>query len=256
MTTTFHTAPPFDAELETVLDFVNQTLSPTLTLADLPALRADPGTPSLAQLLAGRPITHEERLIPGPAGAPDVIVSIFRHAGQKPGGPGFFFTHLGGMIFGDRFVGISTILPWGRAARPRHRDRRVPARAGAPGTGRPKRQLRRPAVDRRTRRQSRLRRRPAGRGRGQRRRRTHRRSRPTSPRPARPPAGRADLDVRDARRTQRHRIQPAFFWAGLVRVAVLHHVTLSINSICHLLGDRPWDAPVGPPTSGRWRSCR
>ncbi len=35
----------------------------------------------------------------------------------------------------------------------------------------------------------------------------------------------------------------AFFWAGLVRVAVLHHVTWSINSICHMLGDRPWQAP-------------
>ena len=34
----------------------------------------------------------------------------------------------------------------------------------------------------------------------------------------------------------------AFFWAGLVRVAVLHHVTWSINSICHMVGDRPWQA--------------
>ncbi len=33
-----------------------------------------------------------------------------------------------------------------------------------------------------------------------------------------------------------------FFWAGLVRVAVLHHVTWSINSICHMVGDRPWNA--------------
>ncbi|RZT86790.1 stearoyl-CoA desaturase (delta-9 desaturase) [Pseudonocardia sediminis] len=34
----------------------------------------------------------------------------------------------------------------------------------------------------------------------------------------------------------------ALFWAGLVRVAVLHHVTWSINSICHMLGDRPFEA--------------
>src|SRR5688572_6139062 len=32
----------------------------------------------------------------------------------------------------------------------------------------------------------------------------------------------------------------AFFWAGLVRVAVLHHVTWSVNSICHIVGDQPW----------------
>jgi stearoyl-CoA desaturase (Delta-9 desaturase) len=32
----------------------------------------------------------------------------------------------------------------------------------------------------------------------------------------------------------------AFFWAGLVRVALLHHVTWSINSICHMIGSRPF----------------
>jgi stearoyl-CoA desaturase (delta-9 desaturase) len=34
----------------------------------------------------------------------------------------------------------------------------------------------------------------------------------------------------------------AFFWAGLVRVAVLHHVTWSVNSICHMIGERPFAA--------------
>ncbi|HWO68742.1 MAG TPA: acyl-CoA desaturase [Umezawaea sp.] len=32
----------------------------------------------------------------------------------------------------------------------------------------------------------------------------------------------------------------AFFWASLVRVSFLHHVTWSINSICHLIGSRPF----------------
>ncbi|WP_285484343.1 acyl-CoA desaturase [Amycolatopsis sp. NBRC 101858] len=34
----------------------------------------------------------------------------------------------------------------------------------------------------------------------------------------------------------------AFFWAGLVRVALLHHVTWSVNSLCHMIGDRPYAA--------------
>lgn len=34
----------------------------------------------------------------------------------------------------------------------------------------------------------------------------------------------------------------AFFWAGLVRVAAVHHVTWSVNSICHIVGDRPFAA--------------
>ena len=32
----------------------------------------------------------------------------------------------------------------------------------------------------------------------------------------------------------------AFFWASVVRIGVLHHVTWSINSICHTWGDRPF----------------
>ena len=32
----------------------------------------------------------------------------------------------------------------------------------------------------------------------------------------------------------------AFFWATLVRIALLHHVTWSVNSICHVVGERPF----------------
>ena len=32
----------------------------------------------------------------------------------------------------------------------------------------------------------------------------------------------------------------AFLWGGLVRVGLLHHVTWSINSICHMAGRRPF----------------
>jgi stearoyl-CoA desaturase (Delta-9 desaturase) len=32
----------------------------------------------------------------------------------------------------------------------------------------------------------------------------------------------------------------AFVWAGLVRVFLLHHATWSVNSICHMYGDRPF----------------
>jgi stearoyl-CoA desaturase (Delta-9 desaturase) len=33
-----------------------------------------------------------------------------------------------------------------------------------------------------------------------------------------------------------------FFWGGLVRLAVSNHVTWSINSICHMVGERPFRA--------------
>lgn len=34
----------------------------------------------------------------------------------------------------------------------------------------------------------------------------------------------------------------ALLWAGLVRIFVLHHVTWSINSICHVFGTRPFES--------------
>jgi stearoyl-CoA desaturase (Delta-9 desaturase) len=39
-----------------------------------------------------------------------------------------------------------------------------------------------------------------------------------------------------------------FFWAGLVRIALMHHVTWSINSVCHIKGERRYR------TSGKDRS--
>ena len=32
----------------------------------------------------------------------------------------------------------------------------------------------------------------------------------------------------------------AFVWAGVVRMALLHHVTWSVNSVCHMVGRRPF----------------
>jgi stearoyl-CoA desaturase (delta-9 desaturase) len=44
----------------------------------------------------------------------------------------------------------------------------------------------------------------------------------------------------------------AFFWAGLVRVSLLHHVTWSINSICHVVGERPFETREGDKASNFW----
>ncbi|GLY19650.1 alpha/beta hydrolase [Kineosporia rhizophila] len=106
------TPPPFDAELKTVLDVVNQSITPTLRPEHLQALRGPGFTPSLEQLLEGRAIVHEEHTVPGPEGAPDVLVSVFRPRTRQGAGPGFFFTHVGGMIFGDRFVGVAPVVDY------------------------------------------------------------------------------------------------------------------------------------------------
>lgn len=37
-----------------------------------------------------------------------------------------------------------------------------------------------------------------------------------------------------------HGAWTTFLWAGLVRVFVLHHITWSVNSICHVFGSKPF----------------
>ena len=44
----------------------------------------------------------------------------------------------------------------------------------------------------------------------------------------------------------------AFFWATLVRIAVLHHVTWSINSICHVYGERPYATKGSDRAANFW----
>jgi len=44
----------------------------------------------------------------------------------------------------------------------------------------------------------------------------------------------------------------AFFWAGLVRVSFLHHITWSINSICHVVGERPFELRKGDKAANFW----
>ncbi|HEY5335588.1 MAG TPA: acyl-CoA desaturase [Mycobacteriales bacterium] len=44
----------------------------------------------------------------------------------------------------------------------------------------------------------------------------------------------------------------ALLWAGAVRVALLHHVTWSINSICHVFGNRPFTTREDDRASNVW----
>ena len=41
-------------------------------------------------------------------------------------------------------------------------------------------------------------------------------------------------------------------WAGLVRITVLHHVTWSVNSVCHLIGRRPFRTRGGDRARNFW----
>jgi stearoyl-CoA desaturase (delta-9 desaturase) len=44
----------------------------------------------------------------------------------------------------------------------------------------------------------------------------------------------------------------AFFWGTLVRIAFLHHITWSINSICHVYGQRPFATKGADRAANFW----
>ena len=106
------TRPPFDPELAAVLEVLREQLPPTITPEMIPAMREGNVTPPVEEILAARlEITHREQTVPGYEGA-DLTVSIFARRDHTGAGPGFFHTHGGGMIIGDRFTGIDVMLDW------------------------------------------------------------------------------------------------------------------------------------------------
>lgn len=108
-----YNAPPFDAELGAALAIMAQTMPPTtLPEAILPTREAlNVPDPTLAALVEQLGLTHEERTIPGYDGA-EILVSIYKDPNQTTAGPGIFHTHGGGMIVGNRFLGIQAFLPF------------------------------------------------------------------------------------------------------------------------------------------------
>lgn len=97
------TPSPFDPEVQAVLDVLAQNPQPALTRDTLPREGTDRMFPGNDTVIAGRAIEWEDRIIPGPEGAPDIEITIFRPrdaAGEVL--PGFVNIHGGGMIVGHR----------------------------------------------------------------------------------------------------------------------------------------------------------
>ncbi|MDX2401214.1 alpha/beta hydrolase [Microbacterium algeriense] len=94
---------PFDPDVQAVLDEIAKNPQPALTRETLPRDNVDRMFPDNDAVIAGRDITWEDRVIPGPPGAPDIEVTIFRPAGSETSTlAGFVNIHGGGMIVGHR----------------------------------------------------------------------------------------------------------------------------------------------------------
>lgn len=67
--------------------------------------------PPIAVQAEGRAVTFEDRSIPGPAGAPDVEITIVRPAAPTPDpAPAVLSIHGGGMVLGTRFFGTPELI--------------------------------------------------------------------------------------------------------------------------------------------------
>lgn len=108
--------PPFDPELAAALEAVAEEMPPALHPEMIPALResmaafegADP------DLTGDGAFEVEDRTVPGPRGAPDVSLLVCRPTGTDAAVPVIYHTHGGGMVVGDSRSGILEILDWAR----------------------------------------------------------------------------------------------------------------------------------------------
>lgn len=66
--------------------------------------------PPIETQVDGRAVTAEHAVIPGPAGAPDLEVTIVRPQHQAPDAPGVLSIHGGGQVLGTRFFGTGELI--------------------------------------------------------------------------------------------------------------------------------------------------
>jgi acetyl esterase/lipase len=106
--------PPFDPELQPAIDAMAEAGSSAFTLEMIPAIRQAPSAfpvPTIEEIRRGGAFEVTERLVPGPAGAPDVSLLICRPTGVTAAVPCLYYIHGGGMMLGDnRSGGTPTAL--------------------------------------------------------------------------------------------------------------------------------------------------
>ncbi|CCH29623.1 alpha/beta hydrolase [Actinosynnema sp. NPDC047251] len=104
---------PYDPELEPGLAaFLDLVEGIPLRADTILANRAHFATivPPVGQIVGDRPVEVEERTVPGPAGAPDVELTIIRPRGGVVDAPAFYGIHGGGMVLGNRYFGIDGLI--------------------------------------------------------------------------------------------------------------------------------------------------
>ncbi|MCW2527844.1 MAG: hypothetical protein JWM76_2704 [Pseudonocardiales bacterium] len=104
--------PPYDPQLAPVIAAMDAQGPQSLTADIIPSVRASSAryAPSDDQLRRGGTVSVEERLVPGPAGAPDVSLLICRPTGVDGPIPTIYNIHGGGMVMGTNRTGLDRAL--------------------------------------------------------------------------------------------------------------------------------------------------
>ncbi|HET6859287.1 MAG TPA: alpha/beta hydrolase [Streptomyces sp.] len=109
--------PAFDPEQAVALENLLARTPSAVPFDMLPARRASLAATEAAsydELCADGAFAVSERVVPGPVGAPDVKLLICLPAGAAAPVAALFFIHGGGMILGNRYVGLADCLAIGR----------------------------------------------------------------------------------------------------------------------------------------------
>ena len=110
------TPPPFDPELSAALAAVSELITPSLTLDQMTHAREPQAAllPSDEDLSDSGAFGLEDRLVPGPDGAPDISLLICRPTAVSGPRPVLYYVHGGGMVLGTNRLGMTTALEWAR----------------------------------------------------------------------------------------------------------------------------------------------
>ena len=102
---------PIDPELRAALEAARDGLAgPPSDRVERARQTAWDTRPSLEELERDGAFAVEERHVPGPEGAPDVLLVICTPVGAGPAVPGVFFVHGGGMVAGHSRSGLPEVL--------------------------------------------------------------------------------------------------------------------------------------------------
>ncbi|MCW5252566.1 alpha/beta hydrolase [Streptomyces sp. SHP 1-2] len=104
---------PYDPQLEPGLAACRDLIEGIPLRADtILANRAHFATlvPPVEEVIGDRPVEYAHRTVPGPAGAPDVELTVLSPRGGARDAPGLYGIHGGGMILGNRLFGVAGLV--------------------------------------------------------------------------------------------------------------------------------------------------